>query len=82
MTKWLQLLFRVLDVVLTNFKSLPLLLQFNLLFYYIHQHFKPEQLGRKGSQEDSYEFLGLVRAAPTSLFLASPIHYLIHFYPG
>ena len=79
MTKWLHLLYLVLDVVLTNFKSLPLLLQFNLLFYYILQHFKPEQLGRSGSQEDSHEFRGLVRAVPTSLFLASPVHYLLHF---
>jgi len=82
MTKWLHLLYLVLDVVLTNFKSLPLLLQFNLLFYYILLHFKPGQLGREWSQEDSHEFLGLVQAVPTSLFLASPIHYLLHFCLG
>ena len=56
MTKWLHLLFLVLDVVLTNFNSLPLLLQFNLLFYYIFHHFKADQRGIEWSQEDFYEF--------------------------
>jgi ABC-type amino acid transport system permease subunit len=79
MTKWLHLLYLFLDVVLTNFKSLPLLLQFNLLFYYILQLLKAGQLETQCPQVDPSEFSGLVRAVLTSLFLASPGHYLLHY---